>query len=102
MNSLRTDREILEEISHKFQIYGELLHAEVCKIGHLNETYTATYYQAGTRIRYIHQRINTNVFKNPDHVMENTTRVTKHIRDLLRREGTKEYAQNINYGLPGR
>ena len=42
MNSLRTDREILEEISHKFQIYGELLHAEVCKIGHLNETYTAT------------------------------------------------------------
>lgn len=102
MNSLRTDREILEEISHKFQIYGELLHAEVCKIGHLNETYTATYYQAGTRIRYIHQRINTNVFKNPDHVMENTTRVTKHIRDLLRREGTKEVTRRTLTMVPTR
>ncbi len=42
----------------KFQIYGEILHAETLKIGHINETYTATYDQGGTRVRYIHQKIN--------------------------------------------
>ncbi|MDI9401314.1 MAG: phosphotransferase enzyme family protein [Limisphaerales bacterium] len=102
MNSFKTDREILEEISRKFQIYGELLHAEVCKIGHLNETYIAAYYQAGTRIRYIHQRINTNVFKNPNHVMENITRVTKHIRDNLRRDSVKEVTRRTLTMVPTR
>jgi len=70
----------LQEISKKFQIYGEILHAETLKIGHINETYTATYDQGGTRVRYIHQKINRNVFKNPVGVMKNVMRVTTHIR----------------------
>jgi Ser/Thr protein kinase RdoA (MazF antagonist) len=70
----------LQEISRKFQIYGEILHAETLKIGHINETYTATYDQGGTRVRYIHQKINRNVFKNPVGVMKNVMRVTTHIR----------------------
>jgi hypothetical protein len=70
----------LQEISKKFQIYGEILHAETLKIGHINETYTATYDQGGTRVRYIHQKINRNVFKNPGAVMKNVMRVTTHIR----------------------
>ncbi len=70
----------LQEISRKFQIYGEILHAETLKIGHINETYTATYDQGGTRVRYIHQKLNQNVFKNPVGVMKNVMRVTTHIR----------------------
>jgi hypothetical protein len=70
----------LQEISKKFQIYGEILHAETLKIGHINETYTATYDQGGTRVRYIHQKINRYVFKNPAGVMKNVMRVTTHIR----------------------
>jgi hypothetical protein len=70
----------LQEISKKFQIYGEILHAETLKIGHINETYTATYDQGGTRVRYIHQKINRSVFKNPAAVMKNVMRVTTHIR----------------------
>jgi hypothetical protein len=66
----------LQEISRQFQIYGEILHAETLKIGHINETYTATYDQGGTRVRYIHQKINRNVFKNPVAVMKNVMRVT--------------------------
>ena len=41
----------LRHISKQFQIYGEILHAELCKIGHINETYTATYDQGGTRVQ---------------------------------------------------
>ncbi|MCX6904835.1 MAG: aminoglycoside phosphotransferase family protein [Verrucomicrobia bacterium] len=73
----------LQEISKKFQIYGEILHAEACKIGHINETYTATYDQGGTRVRYIHQKINQHVFTNPDAVMDNLLRVTTRLREKL-------------------
>lgn len=73
----------LTDISKQFQIYGEILHAETCKIGHINETYSATYDQGGTRVRYIHQRINQNVFKNPAAVMNNVMRVTTHLREKL-------------------
>ena len=55
----------LQSISKKFQIYGEILRAEACKIGHINETYIATYGQGGIPVRYVHQKINKNVFKKP-------------------------------------
>ncbi len=59
--SYREDQ--LLSISKHFQIYGEIMHAEPCKIGHINETYTATYNQGGSLTRYIHQKINKDVFK---------------------------------------
>jgi hypothetical protein len=73
----------LTQISKHFQIYGEILHAETCKIGHINETYSATYDQGGTKVRYIHQKINQNVFKRPAAVMNNVLRVTHHLRKKL-------------------
>jgi aminoglycoside phosphotransferase (APT) family kinase protein len=73
----------LQEISKQFQIYGEIMHAETCKIGHINETYSATYDQGGTRVRYIHQKINRTVFKDPETVMGNVVRVTNHLRAKL-------------------
>src|SRR5579862_2733065 len=73
----------LQDISKQFQIYGEILHAETCKIGHINETYSATYDQGGARVRYIHQKINQTVFKDPPSVMENVLRVTTHLRRKL-------------------
>ena len=78
----------LKSISKHFQIYGEIIHAEPLKIGHINETYTATYQQGGTRVRYIHQKLNRNVFKNPAGVMKNIVRVTDHLRKKM--EARKE------------
>jgi Ser/Thr protein kinase RdoA (MazF antagonist) len=73
----------LQEISQHFQIYGEILHSETCKIGHINETYSATYDQGGSRVRYIHQKINQSVFKDPALLMQNVARVTSHLRQKL-------------------
>jgi aminoglycoside phosphotransferase (APT) family kinase protein len=73
----------LKDISRHFQIYGQILHAEPLKIGHINETYTATYDQGGTRVRYIHQKLNRSVFKKPAAVMHNLLRVTLHLRRKL-------------------
>src|SRR2546423_6467446 len=80
----------LQEISKQFQIYGEILHAETFKIGHINETYSATYNQGGMRVRYIHQKINKNVFKNPPAVMQNVMRVTTHIRKGLEAQNARD------------
>ena len=47
--------------------------------GHINDTYCAVFDQGGTPVRYILQRINHNIFKNPVALMENVQRVTTHI-----------------------
>jgi Ser/Thr protein kinase RdoA (MazF antagonist) len=73
----------LQHISQQFRIYGQILHAEPCKIGHINETYTATYDQGGVLVRYIHQKVNQSVFRQPEKVMENMMRVTTHLQQKL-------------------
>ena len=92
----------LKEISKKFQIYGEILHAETFKIGHINETYSATYSQGGTRVRYIHQKINKNVFKNPGAVMKNVMRVTTHILKKLEAQDTRHLTRRCLIVIPTR
>jgi hypothetical protein len=92
----------LQEISKKFQIYGEILHAETLKIGHINETYTATYDQGGTRVRYIHQKINQSVFKNPVAVMKNVMRVTMHIRKKLEARNARDLTRRSLVVIPTR
>jgi hypothetical protein len=81
---------LLLDISLQFQIYGEIVDAEPCMVGNINETYTATYDQGGTLVRYIHQRINHEVFRQPERVMQNLQRVTQHLRSKLVEGGAKE------------
>ncbi len=92
----------LQDISKRFQIYGEILHAEPCKIGHINETYTATYAQGGVNVRYIHQKINRHVFRAPNEVMENLMRVTEHIRTRLENEKTDDITRKVLIVVPTR
>ncbi|MBI3848705.1 MAG: aminoglycoside phosphotransferase family protein [Verrucomicrobia bacterium] len=92
----------LQEISKQFQIYGEILHAETFKIGHINETYSATYDQGGMRVRYIHQKINKGVFKNPPAVMKNVMRVTTHIRRKLESRNARDITRRSLIVIPTR
>jgi Ser/Thr protein kinase RdoA (MazF antagonist) len=92
----------LQDISRQFQIYGEILHAETCKIGHINETYSATYNQGGTRVRYIHQKINTTVFKNHVALMRNVMRVTAHIRRKLEAQNAADITRRSLIVVPTR
>ena len=92
----------LLEISRHFQIYGDLLHAEPCKIGHINETYIATYNQGGVQVRYVHQRINTHVFKDPEALMDNFVRVTSHQRRKLSESGARDASRRTLTVIPTR
>jgi Ser/Thr protein kinase RdoA (MazF antagonist) len=67
-----------------FKFAGEFLRAEPYGCGHINDTYAAYFRQAdGTLRRYILQRINHFVFKQPPELMANILAVTTHLRDKI-------------------
>ena len=88
-----TDDEIgkrIARIGDQFAICGDFLYGEELRNGHINTTYRACYKtEDGHEDRYILQRINDYVFKDPAQVMRNVEKVTRHItwKMLRRRSG---------------
>jgi hypothetical protein len=73
-------QELIRAIGDQFAIEGEFVCGEEIRSGHINATFRATYEAAnGVRQRYILQRINEHVFKDPLAVMRNVECVTRHI-----------------------
>lgn len=74
---------VAERIAHigdQFAISGEFQYGEELRNGHINTTYRACYKtEDGHLDRYILQRINDYVFKDPALVMRNVEKVTRHI-----------------------
>jgi Ser/Thr protein kinase RdoA (MazF antagonist) len=79
----------LSTIAKQFLIHGEFRAAEAYGSGHINDTYCVTFDQGGVPVRYILQRINNVVFKNPVTLMENVQRVTAHLQTKLTMEKTR-------------
>lgn len=73
----------LRNVARQFACYGDFVSAEPYGTGHINDTYAVVFDQAGTRVRYILQRLNHHVFKNPPALMENVQRVTTHLASKL-------------------
>lgn len=78
----------LKEILSKFDIDTNI---EVYGNGHINDTYLCE-----TSPRFILQKINTVVFKNPDHVMENIYNVTRHVREKIKLAGGNPDRETLN------
>lgn len=97
--------EVSEAISHignQFAIQGDYVEGHEIESGHINTTYMATYESPdGVRHRYILQRINQNVFKNPLAVMRNVECVTRHINWKVLRVKKDLGGQTLNL-YPGR
>lgn len=83
------------ELLSRFAIYGDLLTIEPFGNGHINSTFVSQWNQAGTIVRYIHQRINTRVFTHPELVMKNIERVTGHIRQRLIQDGVTDVSSHV-------
>ena len=74
----------IREIASHFDVYGNYLWAETKKTGHINDTCLGVFNQAGIQVRYIFQRINHHVFRNPEELMVNISRVIRHISEKLK------------------
>jgi len=69
----------LRAVVQQFPLSGEFLTEDPYGSGHINDTYCAVFDQGGARVRYIVQRINHHIFKNPPALMQNIQRVTAHL-----------------------
>lgn len=78
----------LKEILSKFNIDTNI---EVYGNGHINDTYLCE-----TSPRFILQKINTKVFKDPDAVMENISNVTRHVREKIKEAGGEPDRETLN------
>lgn len=69
----------LDDIIHKFAIKADI---SPYGNGHINDTYIAE-----SNPRFIMQKINSNVFKNPYEVMQNIVNVTEHLKKKIAENG---------------
>jgi aminoglycoside phosphotransferase (APT) family kinase protein len=92
----------LRTVASAFELRGDFVAAEPYGSGHINDTYAVTLNQAGAQVRYIFQRINHIVFKQPVALMENIGRVTTHLRRKLEQRGESQVARRTLTLMPTR
>ena len=73
----------IKSIVKHFCICGELTEIKPLLRGHINDTYVLTTKKDRNIARYILQRINHTVFKDPPSVMNNIIRITEHIQSRM-------------------
>ncbi len=89
-------------VAAEFAMPGDFIGFGPCGQGLINDTYEVRFDQAGIPVRYVIQRINHNVFKQPELVMDNIIRVTSHIASKLRADGETEVARRALTLVPCR
>jgi len=90
------------EVAEAFEIPGRWLGSRAYGSGWINETLLAEFEHQGRRTRWIQQRINTRVFRDPAAVMENVERVTAHQQRALARRGAADADRRALRLVPAR
>ena len=87
----------LIHIAERFAIEGEIGSIEAHGNGHINDTFLVTCRLAEWKTRrYILQRMNQEVFKNPKELMENVTGVTTFLQNKIRENGGDPEREALN------
>jgi Ser/Thr protein kinase RdoA (MazF antagonist) len=86
----------LETICAAFEIEGRFLGSCPVPSGHINETYCSAYESSGKTVRFVNQRINHHVFKDPEKLMENMERVTRFARERIEARGGDPMRETLN------
>ena len=87
-------------VAREFQIDGDLVSAAPHGSGHINDSYSVIFHQEGMPVRYMLQRINHKVFKNPVALMENIQRVTSHL--AAQTDGEPDCSRRVLTVIPAR
>lgn len=89
--------EELKSIINSFRITGEPVSFTAITDGHINRTYKVTVENGGETEKYLLQKINTFVFKNPDELMHNIFSVTDFLREKIRKNGGDESRETLTF-----
>ena len=76
----------VESIARRFRIDGDLLEIVPWGAGHIHGTFMSRWKSSTGEMRFVHQRINEEVFRDVPVVMENIERVTAHLRSKVEAE----------------
>ena len=79
----------LSMLINKFNIKGRLVALQPFGNGNINDTFLAIYRNTFTETQVILQRVNRNVFPQPEVIMENMHEVTKHCHEKLEDDAAK-------------
>ena len=85
----------LKDVLAIFDIQGKFLSAAPHGSGHINDTFAVVFGQSMGTERYIVQRINGNIFKSPEKVMENIDQVTSHLKKKAMARGQKDIDRRV-------
>lgn len=85
-----------KSILANFHTVGKFLTATPYGSGHINDTRLVTYEEEGKEHTYILQKINHNVFKNPEELMDNFVAVTAYLRDIIEKDGGDPDRETLN------
>lgn len=87
----------LENVADQFCFQGKFIDGMPYGFGHINDTYAINFVNdSGDGHRYIMQRINNNIFKDPYALMENIVEVTEHIKKKIIASGEDFSRQVLN------
>jgi Ser/Thr protein kinase RdoA (MazF antagonist) len=89
-------------VARQFALLGDYVSAPPYGSGHINDTFALEMSQGGKSVRYVLQRINHNIFKNPDGLMRNVERVCRHTQAKLAHEGRSQASRRALTLVPTR
>lgn len=88
---------ILDEVLQQFDFKGNLVSCKLFGSGHINTTFLAVYDDNGAEWKYVVQKVNPNVFKDIDRLMENIFSVTSYLRKEIRKYGGDENRETLHF-----
>lgn len=93
-------QQIIFDINDVFENYDlpeNYIGYYVINNGHINSTFSIDFKtEDGQAKSYVLQHINTNVFKNPNQLMQNITAVSDHLREKILQDGGDPERENLN------
>ena len=75
----QSQQQALLEVVRQFALPGPVIESSVLARGHIHDSYVVSCDTAGTTTRFLFQRINDQVFRDPDALMRNVERVVEHL-----------------------
>ena len=92
-----------KELTSVFNLKGEVISFEKIGNGNINQTYDVIISFEGVEKRYVFQKINIYVFKNPKNIMQNIEKITDHIsQKLLERGESQDCVMHFSYTKEGK
>jgi Ser/Thr protein kinase RdoA (MazF antagonist) len=89
-------------VARHFALLGDYVSAPPYGSGHINDTFALEMDQGGKSVRYVLQRINHNIFRNPDGLMRNVERVCRHAQAKLAQAGRADASRRALTLVPTR